>query len=283
VALDADLVFVHLTTLDQAEGQVELADSATSFEAIDFVRRVAGARPWVADLSMDQAGDPHHRATLVEQGMDAVLSERPGRASVQGTDNYWDTRLHSTGHAHPSECMGLSWQIVPGGPNEEILYPGRNAIEGALQGLDGTLAGYGVPGERAVPAVNATPIGSLFHRLHEPNSFDNHVSVSLDGDIPVGNWTLLLTANDVIDGRYHIGIQRDEAEEADQSSSGLADAHPSFTTGSSCNGLRTTAFGASDTHSPNRQLAHFSSAGPTRDGRVKPDLVAPGVAVLSAR
>ncbi|NJL86786.1 MAG: S8 family serine peptidase [Leptolyngbyaceae cyanobacterium SM1_1_3] len=62
-----------------------------------------------------------------------------------------------------------------------------------------------------------------------------------------------------------------------------ADAVPSCTTGTICNGFRTIAVGAYNSHSSGREIAPFSSAGPTRDGRIKPDLVAPGVSILAAR
>jgi len=58
---------------------------------------------------------------------------------------------------------------------------------------------------------------------------------------------------------------------------------PSYTTGTICNGLRTIAVGAYNPHSPGRELAPFSSCGPTRDDRVKPDLIAPGESILAAR
>ncbi|HEY9888591.1 MAG TPA: S8 family serine peptidase, partial [Candidatus Obscuribacterales bacterium] len=62
-----------------------------------------------------------------------------------------------------------------------------------------------------------------------------------------------------------------------------ADAVTFGTTGTICNGYRTVAVGAYDSHDPDHPIAPFSSAGPTRDGRIKPDLVAPGVGILAAR
>ena len=55
------------------------------------------------------------------------------------------------------------------------------------------------------------------------------------------------------------------------------------TTGTLCNGFRTVAAGAYNGHSANREMAAFSSCGPLRDFRQKPDLVAPGDKVLGAR
>ena len=55
MAPDADLVFVHLTSLDPS-ADPDLADSATLLEAVDLIRRMAGTRPWVINLSMGQCG-----------------------------------------------------------------------------------------------------------------------------------------------------------------------------------------------------------------------------------
>src|SRR5262249_22433858 len=50
-----------------------------------------------------------------------------------------------------------------------------------------------------------------------------------------------------------------------------------------CNGHRTIAVGAYDSRHERRPLLSFSSVGPTRDGRGKPDISAPGGGILAAR
>jgi subtilisin family serine protease len=82
-------------------------------------------------------------------------------------------------------------------------------------------------------------------------------------------------------GRWDAWIERENG--ASQSRLDLLQAVPTSTTGSICNGRRTIAVGAYDARSIARRLVGFSSCGPTRDGRRKPDLVAPGAAILAAR
>ena len=94
---------------------------------------------------------------------------------------------------------------------------------------------------------------------------------------------MTLDAIDVVDGRYHAWVERDSACATCQSKLTRADTVRSTTTGTICNGLRTIAVGAYDGTTPRKALARFSSAGPTRDGRVKPDLIAPGVDIGAAR
>ena len=47
-----------------------------------------------------------------------------------------------------------------------------------------------------------------------------------------------------------------------------------YTTGTLANGRIPLTVGAYNAHSPDREIAAFSSMGPTRDNRPKPDLVA---------
>jgi subtilisin family serine protease len=283
MAPNADLVFVHLTAFEQA-GAADLADSATLLEAVDFTQRVAGPRPWVVNLSMGQCGEQHDGTTLIEQGLDAALGASPGRAIVQSAGNYWASRLHSSGRLDPDERRVLRWRVPRGAAHEvEVWYSGSDSFIVELRTPSGELAGRAAPGERARLSAGGRRSGDLFHRIREPNNFDNHIVVTLYEGAPTGEWRLALVGRVVKDGRFHAWIQRDPLSEQAQSIFGSGDANPYFTTGSICNGRRTIAVGAYDAHKGGRPVAPFSSAGPTRDGRFKPDLLAPGVSVLSAR
>ena len=87
----------------------------------------------------------------------------------------------------------------------------------------------------------------------------------------------------VADGRFHSWIERTSAKSAQRSRFHPDDVDPTTTLGTICNGFRTLAVGAYDSHQADRPLARFSSCGPCRDGRWKPDCAAPGVDVLCAR
>ncbi len=94
MAPESDIIFVHLATATGERGD-NLGDSVALLEAIDFIARVAGRRPWVLNLSMGRHAGPHDGCTLIEQGMDAALSAAPGRACVQSTGNYFSRPIHS--------------------------------------------------------------------------------------------------------------------------------------------------------------------------------------------
>ena len=283
IAPNADIVFVQLTTLDQNDP--DLADSASVLEAIDFIRHIAGSRPWVVNLSMGQCGDQHDGTTLLEQGLDTALAEAPGCAIAQSAGNYFHSHLHSSGRLRTGQRRDLSWRIPnDGDTNElEVWYPGRDVLTVTLCAPDGRLAGRAALGERVHVQLGGQDYGELHHRRRDPNNLDNHVVLWLNPGAPCGDWKLILDGSDVVDGAYHLWIQRSDDDNGGQPSFESQDANPYFTTNSICNGRRTVVVGAYDPGSTNRDVASFSSAGPTRDGRPKPDLLAPGVDVLSAR
>src|SRR5262249_38997281 len=110
---------------------------------------------------------------------------------------------------------------------------------------------------------------------------DNHIDVFLWADAPVGTWTTRLHGESVAVGRYHAWIERDDP--AFQSRFTPECAVPATTTGTICNGCKTIAVAAYDAREVSHPIVSFSSEGPTRDGRRKPDISAPGAGIRAAR
>jgi subtilisin family serine protease len=278
---DADLVLVHLATRGTPPAGT-LGDSVRLLEALDFVRRCAGERPWVANLSLGRTGGDHSGRSLVERAMDALLEERPGRAIVQSGGNYFATPIHACGRVAPGAVDELAWWIADGDPTDnelEIWYAGRDRFVVDVLAPDGALAWRGSPGERGALVAGGVAVGRGYHRRGDPTNGDNHVDVFLDAGAPAGRWRVVLRGADVVDGRYHAWIERDGGV---ASSFSPARSSPRLTVGTIANGRRTLVVGACDQTRPGRPLAPFSSSGPTRDGRRKPDLLAPGVGVVAA-
>lgn len=308
IAPEADLVFVHMASMAQ-QVSARLGDSASLLEAIDFIARQAASqspaaisttlqqfpaplsdsgpgRPWVANLSMGRHSQQHDGTTLVEQALDAVLRAAPGRAIVQSAGNYYQRCIHASGQLRPGEERRLIWQLSEADlvPNElEIWYSGRDVMTIRVRSPSGAGVCQVDLGERTSVVVDGQHVGSIYNRAHEPNNLDNQVQIVLYRSAPAGDWEVTIQARDVVDGRYHCWIEREPTRPTEQSSFHLEDAESTGTTGTICNGLRTIAVGAYNAHSPAEEVASFSSSGPTRDGRIKPDMCAPGVYVLAAR
>lgn len=316
LAPEADIVFVHLSTYT-VEGPTDLGDSVAYCEAIDFILRATGARSSqpgetaasyrgvVINSSLGRHGGPHVGLTLVEQALDAALREGPGRAFVHSAGNYFDRRAHASGTLRPGETHRLRFAVGPRGdgqatstPTEvELWYPGTDRLAISVTTPDGGTFGP-VAGDARVALESAalegapTEVGRLYHRLKDPNNGDNEAVLFLDRGAPAGTYELALFGSDIADGRYHVWIERNNAGKREQAEFEPRDSNPATTTGTICNGFRTIAVGAYDQHAwleegdvagTGRPLAVFSSSGPTRDGRQKPDLCAPGVRVLAAR
>lgn len=285
MAPDAELVFVHLDK-GRSTGVGNLGDSVRILEAIDFVFRSAGERPVVVNLSVGSQGGSHDGESAVELALDAALTERPGRAIVQSTGNYFSARAHAEERLRPGETWILGWHVFSGDPtpNElEVWYPGADELALRLVAPDGFPVARFRLGERGPISVKGREVGRAYHRRHDPNNGDHLINCFLDTKAPPGRWRVELEAVDVVDGRCRAWIERDLPHPRAQSVFDAAQASPFGTTGTIANGRRTIAVGAYDPHSPDEPMAGFSSAGPTRDGRQKPDLVAPGVATLAAR
>ena len=87
----------------------------------------------------------------------------------------------------------------------------------------------------------------------------------------------------VLSGRFHAWIERDDSCPGCQARFTPADNDMATTLGSITTSHLPLIVGAYNGHDPARGAAPFSSSGPSRDARLKPDLVAPGVAVLAGR
>jgi outer membrane protein OmpA-like peptidoglycan-associated protein/subtilisin family serine protease len=286
IAPEADLLFVHLATRGGIGEQASLGNSVTLLEGLDWVNRMAGGRSWVVNMSVGRHGGPHTGLTLVEQGLDALLAAAPGRAVVQSTGNYYAARVHASGYLRPGHQHTLRWCTDQADvtPNElEVWYPGRDVFGLEVRSPDGRTEVRVPLGGQAAIEIGGREVGRAYHRAKDPGSGDNHVDIFLDPRAPAGCWQVVLTGEDVIDGRFHAWVERDAGCPSCQSRLDPGDADPATTTGTIANGFRSITVGAYDAHSGDRTLGAFSSCGPTRDGRLKPDLLAPGVRVLAAR
>jgi Subtilase family len=113
----------------------------------------------------------------------------------------------------------------------------------------------------------------------DPNNRDNQITVLLGAGAPGGKWIVRLHGVAATSGNFHAWIARDDS---DQSAFDAAPADNTHTISSLAAGRGTIVVGAYSAHDAGRPLYFGSGAGPTRDGRPKPDISAPGVNVAAA-
>jgi subtilisin family serine protease/outer membrane protein OmpA-like peptidoglycan-associated protein len=285
IAPDADLLFVHLADRNTG-GLANFGDSVRLLEAVDFISRAAGSRPCVINISAGRICGPKDGSTLVERAFDELLDAMPGRFVVNSAGNYFAWRTHSCGTIAPGETRSLTFVTGPGDitVNElEIWYDGADELTVRIDPPGYAAARPVCLGERSDLLIDGRVVGRVYHRKHDPNNGDNHIVAFLDPIGYAGPWTVTLEARRVSSGRFHAWIERDDSCPDCQARFTPDDSNAATTIGTITTSRLPLIVGAYDGHDPARTAATFSSAGPTRDGRGKPDLAAPGVSVLAGR
>jgi len=287
VAPEADLVFVEVSTSDipwSGEKVVEssFGDSVQLLEAIQFIFERADDRPCVVNVSLGTNGGPHDGTTLVEQGIDAMVSVQPNRAVVISASNSYIDRIHASGKVDDGGSEDLKWFISAGDWTEnelEVWYDGGD--EFSLEIIDPNGASLGTVGlseSRRLLDADGNTLIFVSHRRTDPNNNDNVIGVFMDVGVDKGIWTLRLRGTNVVNGSFHAWIERDDQSQSSFESLGSE----RYTLGSISCGHNSIVVGSYDAHKASLPLSYFSSAGPTRDGRQKPEISAPGHDVLAA-
>lgn len=285
-APNADIIFVDISsagipfTGPQVVGS-QFGDSIRLLEAVQYIFQKAGNRPCVINISLGTNGGPHDGSTLVEQGLDRLVKAAPNRAIVIAAANSYNDGIHASGQLTQGETKDLIWQIPAGDltHNElEIWYESEDRIAVELITPNGRSLGIIEPGKNGSVLNGDNTLLFAANRLNDPNNNDNMIGIYFDNKIPPGDWTVRLLSRSITNGKYHAWIERDNFFP-----SRFAPPHDkSHTIGSISCGFETIVVGSYNAYEPSNPISLFSSSGPTRDGRQKPEVSAPGDKVVAA-
>lgn len=283
VAPEASLGFIHLRGSD-VRPEHNLGDSVRLLEAVRFAfdRRPDG--PVCVNLSMGAHGGPHDGSTLAESALDHIVAERPGRAITMSTGNYFEGGTHARGSIAEGQILEIPWGIARRRrrPAElELWYSSDDVLGVTLLDPAGRVALEVPLGSERRAAVAGRTIATAYHRAFDPNNGDHMVDLFVWPDASPGTWRVQLHGARVDRGDFHAWVEREDRDAQTRLGGRLV--APTTTTGTICNGRHTIAVGAYDARRADRPVVGFSSAGPTRDGRRKPDLSAPGAGIVAAR
>jgi subtilisin family serine protease len=279
VAPGARLAFVNLA------GGGPLGHSTNIAEAIDFVRELAGARPWVVNMSLGRHGGPHDGSTMLEQLLDAAVTEQPGGMVVNSCGNYFSSNVHTAGRLAQDKIARIPVRLEGGTVDVheiDVWYRGVDRLLVGVEAPDGRRA-LARPESDVTLAAGDRILARVQHRANDPLNGRNQAVVRIEPDAPAGTWHLVVAGAEVVDGRFHAWIEREGLSPRAQARFTRDDSVSSTTTGTICNGLHNVAVGSFSHHDPARPLTAFSSSGDTVDGRHKPNLLAPGERILVAR
>lgn len=286
VAPNADIIFVEAaasdipfsgpTAIDKSFG-----DSVQLLEAVKFIFEQAGDRPCVINASLGTNGGPHDGSTLVEFGIDKLLTEAPNRAMCIAASNSFADGIHAAGTVTAGGSTDVVWNVpsLDATSNElEIWYPGVDRFGVEVIAPNGDSVIRVDPGQTRALQSQGRTVLLVSNRLDDSRNQDNTIGVFLEAGLPLGRWTIRLHGLTVQDGGFHAWIERDDPGQ----SSFPEPRDNSHTVGSISCGRQTIVVGSYDAHKTTLPLSFFSSAGPTRDERRKPEISAPGHAVMAA-
>lgn len=287
MASDATILFVDLSSDDipwsgpQRIGR-NFGDSVRLAEAIAWIFKRAGDRPCVINVSLGTNGGPHDGTNPFERAIDGLLHEKPNRAVVIAASNSRSQGIH----ARASVSLGANRDLRLAKRSDvetqvEVWYGPSTLFDIELLSPDGASLGRVQPGkEGRVDDGNGNAVVFISSRTHDPANGDNTIGLYLSATAPVGTWTLRLHNTSSQAGEFHAWIERNDFG---QSSFITADQDPDFTLGSISCGHAAITVAAYDAHKNGRPISSFSSGGPTRDNRQKPEIAAPGVDLRAAQ
>ena len=313
VAPEADLLVVRVF-----DGGGAFCDACDLTAAVQFIDRTAGAlgRPWVGNMSLGTDLGAHDGTDPDEQTIDAAIG--PGQRGAQmaiAAGNSGARRMHWEGALSAggvlSNAFGVGSQSKAGADNDfiwidlwysgadrvtvEMVSPG-GAVVSAAPGVDsGIVCAESASGTEGAVEIFAT-------NVNDPVNGDNQVFIQISdsadclGIAPrAGTWTIRLRVNSVgtPPGTFDLWNEADLGPQSFVTLSSFTLQKSVGIPGTSLHALTSGAYiskcswlnaaGTTTTQcAVTGGLASFSSIGPTRDGRLKPDVAAPGQFVGSS-
>jgi endonuclease G len=269
--------------------------SQAHLAALTFVDRVAASlsMPVVVNVSQGMNAGAHDGKSAVEVGFDEFSKggRKPGRVIVKSAGNEGDRAGHAKLVPPAGGVMRLAWtcddpEQVWLGDQIELWWNSANQYRFRLQEPDGGTSEWI---DLAQPEVSGKLRGVRYTlklvRRHVDNG-DSRLTLQLGNGfttIPAGRWSLTVQSVKVAEaGAIHAWIERD----ASSRSKFLTNADQELTVtvpGTAQTVITVAAVAVPDPVDEAVEAGDFSSYGPTRDGRSKPDVAAPGVNIIAAR
>lgn len=310
--LDRRLSFYDSTRIAHAVKYLfELAEELEQEYDIDHI-------PVSINISLGTNGHAHDGSSAVSRWIDSALTT-PGRsicvaagnAGQEAPEEEGDTgfimgRIHTSGRI---AARGLEddirWLVVGNtiedlSENElEIWYSPADRISVSLKSPEGKWYGPYKPGQFVEnEQLSDGSFFSIYNELYHAANGANNIAIYLSPSfsetqikgVQAGEWTVRLHGDEIRDGQYHGWIERDDPRRLGTLGSKDAWRFPSFFSQASnvdrfsisslaC-GQNVVAVANMDAKAEKINIS--SSQGPTRDGRFKPDIAAPGTDIVAA-
>jgi len=321
VAKGFDIAGVLLSLPDsEYERRLSFYDSTRIAHAVDYLFQLGADEGYDAvsiNISLGTNGHAHDGSAPICRWIDSALTE-PGRSvsisagnagqsepQYDGDVGYIMGRIHTSGRieANGLEQM-IHWQVVGNGiedvsENElEIWYPPQDRFAVQLKPPGGDWLEVVEPAQYLEnQMLDDGTFYSVYNDLYHEDNGHNTLSIFLSPflstvvkGVRAGVWTIRLIGRDIRDGRYDGWIERDDPRKVGRIGDREYWRFPSFFTRSSNvdnSSINTLAcannvIGVANCDGRENTINVTSSQGPTRDGREKPDISAPGTDISAA-
>lgn len=304
IAPKADIVFVQLPRYAIRENTAQAsARHILDGAAYIFAHAEETGQPAVVNISYNAFTGPHDGSSLLERGLDELISRRNDRYIVMSAGNGAMSGCHTSGTIEPKQTIAIGWRASLGDRTQNFLeawYSGDVALKARMIRPGGGDCTPPVDaGEYAPIDIDHDSVGMLIHASRFENQRQGQILVALgptedpkDGTsrpcAPAGLWKIELSNPSEVRVNYHAWIERDDrGTSATAEQSRFEDTVKDCTIGGACTGTRTIVVGACNPDYGTR-LA-FSGLGPTLNSAKpnKPNIYAPGslraAQALSAR
>ena len=295
-------------------------DSSRLVHAVDYLFQLGRKlkMPVSINISLGTNSHSHDGTSLISRWLDFELTT-PGRAVCVAAGNagqegsvspgdigYVMGRIHTSGRLKEGKSSEISWEVIGNGITDisenklEIWYSECDHFSVQVKPPFGEWSPVVRPGEylENVFLANKTVL-SIYNEWYVPMNGLNYIACYLSPyfsreavvGIQSGTWQVRLIPDSVRDGSYHAWIERDDPfRYASQGDQRQVWAFPSYFTEMSNvddTSVSSLACGHSiisvANYDPRKKKIHpTSSQGPTRDGRAKPDVAAPGTDIIAA-
>jgi subtilisin family serine protease len=294
VAFESELLVVKLAEV--RSGQSMISGTARLMEAVDFCVRFAIERnqPLALNLSYGTREGAHNGRSLLETYLNTVSSLAKCVICV-GTGNDGIGRAHAGGRMDERQPAVVEISVEGQEQSLELElwsnYADKFAVE--LEAPDGETTIFRFGEGEPVTAFGSAFLYSATGKTARfgtseaeglwsaPTIYQNlcelRISITAVGEtLGVGVWKLKLVPERIVEGTYDIWIL--QGQESSNTGFTEPDSFRTLTIPSTASGV--ISVGAYDFG--NLQVAAFSGRGTAREsGRMKPDLVAPGVEIMS--
>ncbi len=321
VCPESELVGVLISlSKEDMDRRKSFYDSSRLVHAIQFLLDYAKKEqlPISINISLGTNGHAHDGTDIVSRWIDAELSI-PGRCisvaagnagqespGAEGDLGFTMGRIHTSGKI---EATGLEQDILWNVVGNKVSDVSENEMEIWYEPQDRFSVMVKPPGLPWVGPVDSNSFIenkqlqdgsflSIYNDLYHPSNGLNYISIYLSPNlrgevIPIkaGEWVVRLIGTEIRNGEYHAWIERDDPRPLGPIGEKEAWNFPSFfsmksnvdnTSISSLACSRSVISVGNLDHE--RQIVNESSSqGPTRDKRLKPEVIAPGSNITAAK